>query len=168
MLLDIKKYGSEVLRKKSIDVKDITKEILQLMDDMVETLHDIEGVGLAAPQVGVNLRIFIIDIGDGKVRKVINPMIEYSDDKIECEEGCLSIPGVYKNVQRSAKVTVKYMNENGEQVEETGSELLGRAFQHEYDHLEGILFTDKLSPVAKRLVKKRLQEISKAKGEPAL
>ncbi len=165
MILEIKKYGSHVLREKSTPVEKITPELLKVLDDMVETLHDIKGVGLAAPQDGVNKRFFVIDVGDGVIRKVINPVIEYSQETVENEEGCLSIPGVYKNVSRAVKVTVKYTDENGKEVVETGEELLGRAFQHEYDHLEGILFTDKVSPVAKRLIKKKLQEISKSTKE---
>lgn len=161
MIYEIKVYGDEVLRKKSVDVEKITVEILEILKNMVETMHSVKGIGLAAPQVGFNMRMFVLDIGDGKVRKVINPKIEYFGDLVECEEGCLSVPGIYKPVKRYEKVKVTYLNEKGETVIEEGSDLLGRAFQHEYDHLDGILYVDKVSPVAKRLISKKLKFLEK-------
>lgn len=161
MIYEIKVYGDEVLRKKSVEVEKITAETLEILENMVETMHSVKGVGLAAPQVGFNMRMFVLDIGDGKVRKVINPKIEYFGELVECEEGCLSVPGIYKPVKRYEKVKVTYLNEKGETVIEEGSELLGRAFQHEYDHLDGILYVDKVSPVAKRLISKKLKFLEK-------
>lgn len=161
MIYEIKVYGDEVLRKKSVDVEKITAEILEILKNMVETMHSVKGIGLAAPQVGFNMRMFVLDIGDGKVRKVINPKIEYFGDLVECEEGCLSVPGIYKPVKRYEKVKITYLNEKGETVIEEGSDLLGRAFQHEYDHLDGILYVDKVSPVAKRLISKKLKFLEK-------
>lgn len=162
MVFEIKKYGSECLRIKSEPVKDIDKDIIKLLDDMVETMHEAKGVGLAAPQIGVNKRIFVIDIGDEKVRKIINPeFLEMSEESEQNEEGCLSIPGIYKSVKRSNRVKMKYLNEKGEEVIEEVEGLLSRAFQHEYDHLEAILFVDKISPIAKRLVSKKLQLLKK-------
>lgn len=161
MSQEIKTYGAGVLRNVSVEVESITDEVRELLDQMVETMHEVKGVGLAAPQVGVNIRAFVIDIGDGKIRKVINPKLEFSDDKEENEEGCLSVPGIYKNVIRPKKVKVTYLNELGETVVEEATDLLSRAFQHENDHLDGILFVDKISPVAKRLINKKLQLLEK-------
>lgn len=162
MVYEIRTFGDEVLRQDAVKVEEINEEIIALIDDMVETMKDAGGVGLAAPQVGSNKRIFVIDVEDGKIRKVINPeFIEYSDEIVEHEEGCLSIPGVYKKVKRPARVKVKYLNEKGAEVIEEAEGLLSRAFQHENDHLNSTLFVDKISPMAKRLVSKKLQMLKK-------
>ena len=162
MVYEIRTFGDEVLREDAIKVEKIDAEIIKLIDDMVDTMNNAGGVGLAAPQVGSNKRIFVIDIEDGIVRKVINPeFLEYSDEIVEHEEGCLSIPGVYKKVKRPARVKIKYQNEKGEEVIEEAEGLLSRAFQHENDHLNSILFVDKISPVAKRMVSKKLQTLKK-------
>lgn len=161
MIYEIKIYGDEALRKKSTEVEVITEEILEILENMVETMHDVKGIGLAAPQVGVNKRMFVLDIGDGKIRKVINPKLEYFGDVIECEEGCLSVPGIYRGVKRPERVVITYLDVNGETVVEDATELLGRAFQHEYDHLDGILYVDKVSPVSKRLISKKLKNLEK-------
>ena len=162
MVLKIRKYGDKLLREKSTPVEEINDEILKILDDMVETMIDAKGVGLAAPQVGINKTMFVLGIDDGKIRKVINPeFIEISSEIVENEEGCLSIPGIYKKVCRPAKVKIKYVNEKGEIVIEEGTELLSRAFQHEYDHLQGELFVDKVSPVAKRLISQKLNKLKK-------
>lgn len=160
MVLKIRTYGDKVLREKSTDVEVIDKEILTLLDDMIDTMKNAEGVGLAAPQVGVNKNIFVLGVGDGVYRKVINPkFLEFSEEIVENDEGCLSIPGIYKKVCRPAYVKVQYTNEKGETIVEVGEGLLARAFQHEYDHLQGELFVDKISPVAKRLVAAKLKKL---------
>lgn len=162
MVYEIRTFGDEVLRQDAVEVEEITEEIIALIDNMVETMKDAGGVGLAAPQVGSDKRIFVIDVEDGIIRKVINPeFLEYSDEIVEHEEGCLSIPGVYKKVKRPARVKVKYMNEKGDEVIEEAEGLLSRAFQHENDHLNSTLFVDKISPMAKRLVAKKLQMLKK-------
>ncbi|MGL4688315.1 MAG: peptide deformylase [Fusobacteriaceae bacterium] len=161
MVLEIKIYGEESLRIKSEEVKEIDSEIIEILNNMVETMEEIKGVGLAAPQIGINKRMFVLNIGDGIIRKVINPKIEYSKETVECEEGCLSIPGIYRNVKRAETVKVEYTNEKNEKIVEEATELLARAFQHENDHLDGVLFTDKVSPVAKRLIRKKLQAMTK-------
>jgi peptide deformylase len=162
MVYDIRVYGDPVLRKESEKVEKIDEEILQLLDDMVETMHSSNGVGLAAPQIGVNKRVFVLDVGDGHIRKVINPkFLEFSDDLEENEEGCLSVPGIYKKVKRAAKVRISYLNESWEEVIEEADGLLARAFQHENDHLDAVLFVDKVSPVAKRMINKKLQKLKK-------
>lgn len=161
MVFDIKIYGEDVLRKRALEVEKIDEEVLKLLEDMIETMQEAKGVGLAAPQVGHDRRVFVVDIGDGIIRKVINPVLEYSEEVEENEEGCLSIPGIYRGVKRPKFVKITYLNEKGEEVVEEAEGLLSRAFQHEFDHLEGILFTDKVSPVSKRLISKKLQNLAK-------
>lgn len=161
MILEIRKYGDPVLKKESVNVEKIDDEIRKLLDDMVETMHDANGVGLAAPQVGVNLNVVVIE-ADEKLRKLINPVIiEKSREEEVNEEGCLSVPGIYEKVKRYKTVTVKYLNENGEEIVETGEGLLGRAFQHEIDHLNGVVFVEKISSLARNLISKKLLKMKK-------
>ena len=162
MIYEIRTFGDEALRDEAQRVEKIDEEIASVVEKMVETMKFAEGVGLAAPQVGINKRILVIDAGDGITRRVINPeFLEYSHEIVEREEGCLSIPGVYKKVKRPARVKVKYTNEKGVEVVEEADGLLARIFQHEVDHLNSILFVDKLSPVAKRMVARKLQILKK-------
>ena len=162
MVYEIRTYGDPVLRNKSKDVEKIDDNIREILDGMIETMRDIGGIGLAGPQVGINLRIFVVEAEEGIVKKVINPeFLEYSKDTVEHEEGCLSVPGIHKKVKRPESLKVRYSNENGEIIEEELDELWARAFQHENDHLEGILFVDKIAPVAKRLVSKKLLNMKK-------
>lgn len=163
MIYDIKIYGAQELKKMSTEVQEINEEILEILDNMVETMHDAKGVGLAAPQVGLNKRMFVIDVGDGVIRKVINPKLEYLGELEECEEGCLSIPGIRKNIKRPEKVKVTYLNEKGEEVVEEATDLLSRAFQHENDHLDGILYVEKISKVSQRIIAKKLKNIEKGR-----
>jgi peptide deformylase len=138
----IRKSGDEVLRKTSRKVEAIDDRTLTLLDDMYETMKKSEGVGLAAPQVGILRRVVVIDIGEGRI-ELINPVIVYESGEQLEEEGCLSVPGIRGTVKRPAKVIVRAMNRKGETFEMTGTELLAIAFSHEIDHLNGILFTDK-------------------------
>lgn len=161
MIYEIKVYGAPELKKVSTEVEEINNEILEILENMVETMHEAQGVGLAAPQVGINKRMFVIDVGDGKIRKVINPKLEYLGEILDGEEGCLSVPGIHKNVKRSEKVRATYTNEKGEKIVEEAEGLLSIAFQHEYDHLDGILYIEKIAPVAKRMIAKKLQNIAK-------
>lgn len=140
---NIRKDGDEVLRKISKKVDKIDDKILTLLKDMADTLYEAEGVGLAAPQVGILKRIVVIDVGEGLI-ELINPeIIEATGEQLEAE-GCLSIPGVFGEVKRPAKVRVRALNSKEETVEYEGEELLARAFCHEIDHLDGILFKDKV------------------------
>lgn len=145
--LQIMKEGEPVLRKISKPVDKITDRVLLLLDDMAQTLIKSEGVGLAAPQVGILKRIFIIDdgIGDGEnhIVEFINPKIIKTEGTQEEAEGCLSIPGKYGITSRPMTVTVEAQNRNGETFTYTGSALMGRCLCHEYDHLDGILYIDK-------------------------
>lgn len=139
---NIRKDGDEVLRKVSRKVDVIDDRILTLLDDMKDTMYEAEGVGLAAPQVGVLRRVVVIDVGEGLI-ELINPVIVYENGEQLEEEGCLSIPGIKGQVKRPAKVIVRAQNRKGETFEITGTDLLAIAFCHEIDHLNGILFTDK-------------------------
>lgn len=138
--LKIVKVGDETLGKVCRPVDKITPRVLQLLDDMIETMRDANGVGLAAPQVGVLRRIVVIEVEEGKVIELINPKIIAFAGEQEGLEGCLSLPGQWGIVKRPMHVTVRAMNRKGETVDYTGSELLARCFCHELDHLEGKLY----------------------------
>ena len=140
--LKIVKIGDEVLRKVCRPVDKITPRTLTLLDDMVETMRAANGVGLAAPQVGVLRRIVVIEVEEGKVIELINPkIIAYSGEQTDTE-GCLSVPGRSGTVTRPRHVTVRAINRHGETFDITGSDLLARAFCHELDHLDGKLYVD--------------------------
>ncbi|GLC32763.1 peptide deformylase [Clostridium omnivorum] len=142
-LRNIRTYGDEVLRKKSRKVEEINDRIHTLIKDMLDTMYNADGVGLAAPQVGILKRVIVIDVGDGPVA-LINPEIISGEGEQIDEEGCLSIPGKGGSVLRPYKVKVKALNEKGEEVMVEGEELFARALCHEIDHLEGVLFVDKI------------------------
>lgn len=162
MVYEVKKYGCDVLREKALEVEEVTEEIKEILDNMVETMYATNGVGLAAPQIGKSLRMFVCDKGDGVIRKVINPKIEITSDELaECEEGCLSVPGIYKKVKRPAGIKIEYINENGENVKEELDDFLAIIMQHENDHLDGILFIDRVSPMAKRMINKKLKALKR-------
>ncbi len=162
MIYEIRKYGDPILREVAHKVEKIDDEILEILENMVETMYSTKGVGLAAPQVGISKRIFVCDQGDGVVRKIINPVITpLTDTLIDCEEGCLSVPGIYKKVQRPEKIKIEYMNEKGEEITEEVEGFLAIIMQHEYDHLEAVLFVDRISPIAKRMISKKLQNLKK-------
>ncbi|WP_105618110.1 peptide deformylase [Vallitalea okinawensis] len=142
-LRQIRKDNDDILSKKSKVVTEINEKIQILIDDMLDTMYEADGVGLAAPQIGILKRIIVIDIGEGPII-MINPEIA-SENGEQCEiEGCLSIPGVSGTVNRPAKVTVKFTDREGNEQKMTGKGLLARAFCHEIDHLNGVLFTDKV------------------------
>ncbi|MBK5251119.1 MAG: peptide deformylase [Peptostreptococcaceae bacterium] len=141
----IRKEGDPILRKRSREVSKIDERIHQLFDDMIETMDVEDGVGLAAPQVGVLKRAIVIKIGENLIQ-LINPEITYENGQQTDIEGCLSVPGVSRNVKRPLNVKVEGINREGKMVEYEGSDLLARAFCHEVDHLNGILFIDKGTP----------------------
>lgn len=142
-LRQLRYEGDTVLRKKSRKVEKIDERIKTLISDMEETMRKEDGVGLAAPQVGVLKRVVVIDVGEGFI-KLINPEINYEEGEIIDIEGCLSVPDRSGKVKRPKKVRVKYMDENGNEKTIEGTDLLARALCHEIDHLEGILYIDKL------------------------
>lgn len=145
----IVEIGDPILKEKCRPVNKITPNIIKLLDDMADTMYDANGVGLAAPQIGVGKRVIVVDVGDGLI-ELINPEIVHREGSATDVEGCLSIPGIQGQVPRYAKVRVRGMNREGDRVEYEAEGLLARAFQHEIDHLEGILFIDR----AKEIIKK--------------
>ncbi len=143
-IYEIEKAGeSDVLRRKSKAVNEVDDVIRQLIDDMADTMYHYEGVGLAAPQVGILKRVIVVDAGEG-LWELVNPVLLSGRGKQIDDEGCLSIPGYYAPVERYKSVKVKALNRNGDEVIITAKDLAARALQHEIDHLEGVLFTDKV------------------------
>jgi peptide deformylase len=170
-ILEIRQYPDPVLKRKSAFVENITPEILKLIDDMVETMYAAPGVGLAAPQVGVPIRLAVVDVS-GRDEKaplliLINPEIICSEGEVEEEEGCLSIQDFNANVRRFSKVTVRATDKDGTTREIEGDGLLARAFQHEIDHLNGLLFIDRISPLKRDLYKRRVRKAMKKEGAVA-
>lgn len=148
-VLPIKQAGDPVLRQKAQPVKKIDRSIHRLLDDMLLTMDVADGVGLAAPQVGISLRVVVIDVGDGPL-ELINPEIVACEGQERGQEGCLSVAGFFGEVDRYARVRVEALNRQGKRFSISGSGLLARALQHEIDHLEGILFTDKAVTLSKQ------------------
>ena len=145
-LRNIMNYQTDdILRKKTRAVESVNNRILTLLEDMVETMYHADGAGLAAPQVGILRRLIVIDVGTGLI-KLINPVITEADGEQQELEGCLSIPGIYGKVKRPERVVVKALDENGKPIALEGTGLLARALCHEIDHLDGILFIDKVIP----------------------
>lgn len=158
-ILGIRKYPDEVLKKKALPVDNIDREVKKLVSEMIETMHASHGIGLAAPQVGISKRIIVIDLSpiekDASPIVIINPQILESDNLIDSEEGCLSIPGYRATIKRAGRVVVKGYDLEGKELLIEGTGLLARALQHEIDHLDGILFVDRMSAVKRELFKKR-------------
>jgi peptide deformylase len=145
-LRNIMNYQTDdILRKKTRAVESVNNRILTLLEDMVETMYHADGAGLAAPQVGILRRLIVIDVGTGLI-KLINPVITEAEGEQQELEGCLSIPGIYGKVERPERVVVKALDENGKPIALEGTGLLARALCHEIDHLDGILFIDKVIP----------------------
>ena len=145
-VLEIRKAGNPVLKQTARPVPKITKQVRTLIDNMVDTLRAAEGVGLAAPQVGVSLRVVVIDVGGGLL-ELVNPEIIESAGSETSAEGCLSVPGMWGDVERFTSVTVTGLDRNGEPVTLHGDGLLARALQHEIDHLDGILFIERAQSI---------------------
>ena len=147
-VLPIRQAGDPVLRQKAQPVKKIDRTIHKLLDDMLQTMDAAEGVGLAAPQVGLSIRVVVIDVGDGLL-ELINPEIVACEGQERGQEGCLSVVGYFGEVDRYARVRVEALNRQGKRIQISGEGLLARALQHEIDHLEGVLFTDKAVTLTK-------------------
>lgn len=145
-VMEIRREGDPVLRQKAKPVKKIGPNIKALLDDMAETMYDAHGVGLAAPQVGISKRIVVIDVGEGIV-ELVNPEFVSGQGNATAYEGCLSVPGIVGEVERFETVTVTYLDRDGHRRWVEGTALLGRALQHEIDHLEGVLFIDKAKSI---------------------
>ena len=140
-LMEIKKAGAPVLKEVCTPIDKIDAKLRTLLDDMAETMYEANGVGLAAPQVGLPIRAVVIDVGDGLL-ELINPVITYREGTELDSEGCLSLPDIFGEVERSAKVKVEFMDQQKKKKHVTGTGLLARCIQHELDHLEGTLFID--------------------------
>ncbi|MEW5995572.1 MAG: peptide deformylase [Candidatus Zixiibacteriota bacterium] len=158
-------YGDPVLREKSQPVKQVDREIKELVSNMVDALRKAQGLGLAAAQVGVLKRVFIVDCSavdsNESLRVFINPeIIDTSEREIELEEGCLSFPGLYQKIVRPERVKVRATDIDGNRFELEATGMVGRAILHEYDHLEGKLFIDYLSPLSRTLIKGRLKKLA--------
>ena len=173
MILPIVAYGDTVLRQETEEIDKDYPDLDILIEDMFETMYAAKGVGLAAPQIGLPIRLFIIDasgfneegehpeLADFK-RVFINPInLEENGTPWKFEEGCLSIPGIREDVSRKPDVTIEYYNEQFELIEEKISGIAARIIQHEYDHIEATLFTDRINPLRKRLIKGKLNDIAK-------
>lgn len=180
MILPIVAYGDPVLRKKAVEIDSNYPDLEKLIANMKETMYNASGVGLAAPQIGKSIRLFLIDASpfaedeelsekDRKALETFNKVfinakiVKEEGDEWAFNEGCLSIPDVREDVFRQEKITIEYQNESFETQTEVLDGLAARVFQHEYDHIDGVLFTDKLSSLKKRLIKKKLENISKGK-----
>ena len=166
MLRPIVRYGGDVLHQPARDVDILTTEITALVDDMVATMYAAPGIGLAAPQVGVPLRIFVIDLSVGRdpsgLMVMINPVfVEQEGMQLE-EEGCLSMPGFAATVARPARVVVRGLDREGREHTREGTGLLARAFQHEMDHLEGRLFVDRLRGIKRDLIVRKIRKLARS------
>ena len=166
MIRPILKYGDTVLHERARAVDALTPEIDRLVDDMIETMYAAPGIGLAAPQVGVPLRIFVVDVSIGRdpsaLLVMINPEFVDRDGMQLEEEGCLSVPGFNATVVRPSRVIVKGLDRMGQPVEREGTGLLARAFQHEMDHLDGTLFVDKLRGIKRDLIVRKIKKLTRA------
>lgn len=173
MKLPIIAYGDPILRQKAKEIDEDYPELNTLIDNMFETMYAASGVGIAAPQIGKSIRLFVIDASPYEedepqlkdFKKVfINPIIiQEEGEKWSSSEGCLSIPDIREDVSRLSKLTINYLDQNWEEHEETYDGLAARIIQHEYDHIEGKLFTDHLTPLRKALLKSKLDAIAKGR-----
>ncbi len=166
MIRPILRYGAPVLHSAAEQVTDITPEIHQLIDDMIQTMYAAPGVGLAATQVGVAIRVFVCDISVGRnpadLLVFVNPEFVERDGMQLEEEGCLSVPGFNATVARPARATLKGLNRHGEPQVVEASSLLARCFQHEMDHLDGTVFVDRLRGLQKDLIVRKIKKLSRA------
>ena len=166
MIRPILRYGERPLHQPAADVSAVDAGIQQLVDDMIETMYAAPGVGLAATQVGVPLRIFVVDVSVGRspadLLVMINPTFVERDGMQLEEEGCLSVPGFNATVARPSRATVKGLDRNGDEHTVTGTELLARCFQHEMDHLDGTLFVDRLRGLQKDLILRKIKKLDRA------
>ena len=165
MIRPIVRYGDEVLRRRAEDVTELTAEVRSLIDDMVETMYAAPGVGLAAPQVGVPLRVFVADPSVGRnvddLVVLVNPAVVEKEGVQSEEEGCLSVPGFAAKVRRPSRLVVRGLDRDGETIEVEGTGLLARALQHELDHLDGSLFLDRLRGLRRELIVRKIPKLQR-------
>jgi len=169
-LLEIVEFPNPGLKENCAEVTEVTDEIKTLLEDMAETMYDAPGVGLAAPQIGIQKRIIVVDPGPknpedenetGELYKLVNPEIIKSEGQVDSEEGCLSIPGIKETIKRSQRVVVKALNEDGEEINIDADGFLAIVLQHEIDHLNGVLFIDHLSRLKQKLVKAKIKKANR-------
>lgn len=174
MILPIYIYGQSVLRKQAEDISLDYPDLKQLIQDMFETMHASDGVGLAAPQIGKSIRVVVIDLDvlkddfpeyENFRRAFINPhILEYDDTETETlEEGCLSVPGIHESVTRPTRIHVKYVDEELKEHDEWVEGYLARVMQHEFDHLDGTMFVDRIKPLRKQLIRNKLKAMMQGK-----
>ena len=173
MILPIYLLGQPVLRKETEEITADYPNLAELLDNMFQTMYNSDGVGLAAPQIGLNIRLFVIDASpmkedfpgiDATKRVFINPeIIETSEETIAYEEGCLSVPGIHEQVTRPTSITINYVDANFVEHTDTYDGFFARIVQHEYDHLEGHVFTNRVSPRRRQMIGGKLQNIQKGK-----
>ena len=175
MILPIVAFGSPILRKKCVDISPDYPELEMLLENMKETMYEAHGVGLAAPQINKAIRLFLIDTtpffdDEEETEEVIVKqafinarILEEKGEEWDFNEGCLSIPDVREDISRKPSITIEYFDENFEKHTDTYDGLTARVIQHEYDHIQGVLFTDKISALRKRMIKGKLMDISKGK-----
>jgi len=173
MIYPITVYGHPVLRKETKEIEKDYPNLGQLLDDMFKTMYNAEGVGLAAPQIGLPIRVFVVDLSvledkdpiyNGFKKAFINPVIvERSKETVSKEEGCLSLPGINESVSRPVNIRIRYLNEQLEECEQEFSDFIARVIQHEYDHLEGKLFIDHISPIRRQMNRGKLNGMLKGK-----
>jgi peptide deformylase len=164
-ILRVRKYGDPALRHRASEVAEITADVRAVVDDLIETMYDEVGIGLAAPQVGIPLRLVVIaDEETRRARCLVNPVLVDRAGEQTSEEGCLSIPGVFAPVTRAAWVRVEARDLDGQPVTIDGRGLLARVLQHEIDHLDGVLFIDRLDPVTRDRIKRRIKKEGLAEG----
>jgi peptide deformylase len=173
MILPVYAFGSPVLRKIAVDIAPDYKGLRELIDNMFETMKAADGVGLAAPQVGLPIRIFVMDarvyaesepsLGDSRKAFINAHIVEKGGDEELVEEGCLSIPNIHEDILRPGKIRIQYVNEDFSPIDEWYEGMAARIIQHEYDHLDGIMFPDLVNPLKKTLLRSKLRDISKGK-----
>lgn len=168
-ILNILKYPDPVLKRKAEPVEQVTDEIRRLIDDMAETMYEAPGVGLAAPQVGMSVRVIVIDASSKEEEKrelisLINPEIVEQSGEVVWEEGCLSVPDYTADVKRAERVVVKGLDRNGKEQVIAGEGLLSIVFQHEIDHLNGVLFIDRLGLIKRDLIRRKLKKLARTEA----
>ena len=157
-VLSMRRYGDPILRQLAAPVVAVTLEIKTLIADMAETMWHQVGIGLAAPQIGVSLRIFVMDDGKRGARAIINPVVTERGGVVKEEEGCLSLPGIFAEVERSKSLRIEGLDGEGQPVSFEAQGLQAKIIQHELDHLDGVLFIDRLPPVTRDRIKKKIQK----------
>jgi peptide deformylase len=158
-VLKVRRYGDPLLRRRAQAVDDVTPAIRRLVEDMTDTMYDEVGIGLAAPQVGASLRLLVIGDEAGRgVQALVNPVIAEQGGSVLAEEGCLSLPGIFAEVTRAQWVKVEAQDLDGRPIALTARGLRARVFQHEIDHLDGVLFIDRLDPVTRDRIKRRIRK----------